>query len=81
VIYAGRNQYNHFEEEKLSDLNTRIFDSLARNHGGDYIDPAVDLQNNIFGLFSSNICSILDWNSYENYILDIKSIIESSTNA
>jgi hypothetical protein len=35
VIYAGRNQFNHMDGEKLSDLNTTIFDLLASNYAED----------------------------------------------
>lgn len=31
VIYAGRNQYNHMDDEKLSKLNTNIFNLLQQS--------------------------------------------------
>jgi hypothetical protein len=33
VIYAGRNQHTHFEDQKLREPNVEVFRRLAVNHG------------------------------------------------
>lgn len=83
IIYAGRNQYNHFEEKNgLRDLNRNIFKALATNHDyGDYLDPAFDLENESIISYSSNILSLMGWDSYQKYITDVKSLLSSESNA
>lgn len=74
VIYAGRNQFNHMDGEKLSKLNTTIFDLLASNYAEDK-DPAFNLKNKRLTNFSHNIIGLLGWENYEVYYLDMHSLI------
>lgn len=83
IIYAGRNQYNHLEEQGgLRKLNRNIFKALATNHEyGDFLDPPFDLDNVSIISYSSNIRSILDWDSYSKYSFDMKSLLSSEHHA
>lgn len=84
IIYAGRNQYNHLEEQNglKNILNTNIFKALATNHEyGDFLDPPFDLENESIISYSSNMRSLLGWNSYEMYVSDMKSLIENKQHA
>lgn len=81
VIYAGRNQYNHFEQTKLSQLNRSIFHALALEDATDFVgeeknfkNPSFDLDNLDVGVRSSIILSALGWRSYSDYESDIQSI-------
>jgi hypothetical protein len=79
IIYAGRNQYNHMDDEKLSELNTTIFNLLAYSYDGateqSPKNPAFDLKNEVLTNFSSNITALLEWRSYELYYKDMNSLI------
>lgn len=79
VIYAGRNQYNHMDDEKLSALNTTIFNLLASSYEGatehSSKEPAYDLENVVLINFSSNITALLEWKNYESYYADMHSLI------
>ncbi len=79
VIYAGRNQYNHFDDKSgLRIISRNIFKALATNHDyGDFNDPAFDLERESITSYSSNICSILGWNSYQKYAVDIRSLLSN----
>lgn len=83
IIYAGRNQYNHLEEQgDLRKINRNIFEALAKNHDyGDFLDPPFDLDNESIISYSSNIRSLLSWDSYSKYISDMKSLLGSGRNA
>lgn len=49
IIYAGRNQYNHWDVPTLNTTNTKIFDIISRDHGfgSNYIDPIHTRMENI----------------------------------
>ena len=76
IIYAGRNQYNHMDENKLNELNKFIFSQLAKIQSFNdknkfYIDPAFDLANADIMNYSSNITAVLDWKDYSIYKQDL----------
>ena len=79
LVYAGRNQYNHMDEEKLRPLNKIIFDIAANNYEGATEDspkyPALDLGNPSIINYSTNITGILDWRDYEAYYCDMHSLL------
>jgi hypothetical protein len=81
IIYAGRNQFNHLDEDKLREPNTTIFEKLSQiedlsNKGAHYKDPAFDLNNALLASYASNIIIILGWHSYEDYSKDILGLFE-----
>ncbi|AUB43633.1 hypothetical protein COO91_09814 (plasmid) [Nostoc flagelliforme CCNUN1] len=79
VIYAGRNQFNHIDEEKLNELNVTIFKLLASNwsDAAEEVnkDLAFDLEEKLLINFSSNITGLLGWKSYELYDSDMHSLL------
>ncbi|WP_068818211.1 hypothetical protein [Phormidesmis priestleyi] len=78
IIYAGRNQSNHMEDEKLHGLNATVFNLLASNHcdtASTFKDPAFDLENETLINFSSNITALLDWSDYKSYCRDMHALI------
>jgi hypothetical protein len=82
IIYAGRNQFNHMDDEKLREPSKTIFNLLAHNYAGATEqspgDPAFDLENEVLINFSSNMTAILEWRNYESYYSDMKSLIASA---
>lgn len=76
VIYAGRNQHTHFNEQKLRAVNEAVFDRLAIVSWHLQLrDPAFDLGNPLLDSYASNITFILDWRSYEAYVGDLLSLL------
>jgi len=82
IIYAGRNQFNHMDDEELREPNKTIFNLLAGNYVGSTDksprDPAFDLENELLINFSSNVRLLLEWRNYESYHLDMKSLIATA---
>ena len=75
IIYAARNQYNHMDE-KNNDVTRAVFDKIATyGTGGEYKDPAFDLENVVLENYSSNIVSLLDWKNHNTYLEDMKTMI------
>jgi len=79
IIYAGRNQFNHMDDEEIREPSKTIFNFLAHNYTGATEqspgDPAFDLENEVLINFSSNITGLLEWRSYKSYHSDMKSLL------
>lgn len=82
IIYAGRNQHIHFEDEKLREPNATIFNKLSLNHeysmAGSRVcfnDPAFDLKSSNFKSFANNITALIEWRSIEAYEKDMKILL------
>ena len=76
IIYAARNQYNHWDDPNPHKITEKVFDALATQHGyGTMRDPAFDLGNPVLKIYSHNVIGLFEWKSYESYLTDIKTII------
>ena len=76
VIYAARNQYNHWDDEKPRRIMQAVFDFLALGHGhGPARDPAFDLSKPNLHIYSHNVLELLEWHSYDAYHADMTSLI------
>jgi hypothetical protein len=81
IIYTGRNQYNHMDQNELHPLNKKILETIAAygNSTEDFpADPAFDLSNPNLIALSSNIRGLLNWRSYENYYADMIDLMHES---
>ncbi|WP_445426213.1 hypothetical protein [Alishewanella sp. HL-SH06] len=81
IIYAGRNQYNHFDEAALKDrVNINVFEALALEDGSmfddgmDFKNPSFDLEYAPIIVRSSIMLSALGWKTYPDYYDDIQSM-------
>ena len=74
IIYAARNQYSHWDDPNTHRITKKVFDALSLQHGS-MRDPAFDLKNPTLEIYSHNVVSLLEWESYESYLKDIKTII------
>jgi hypothetical protein len=77
VILAGRNQYNHIDDDGLRDPNVTVFEWLATKHayGAGVRDPGFDLRAGLVWNYPSNITSLIGWRSYEVYDSDMRSLL------
>jgi hypothetical protein len=72
IIYAGRNQYNHMDDETFNYSTTYVFERLADFNSQKKIkDPAFQLSDPKIKNYASNIVAILGWKDYESYIVDM----------
>lgn len=71
IIYAGRNQHAHFEEDPKA-IGRAVFARLAHPEGG--YDPAFDLQNPRLTNYAHNITGLLKWRSYAAYLADMQQL-------
>lgn len=77
IIYAGRNQYNHIDDEKLREPSATVFEWLTTRHGyGDGVrDPAFDLNEGLRWNYASNVTSLIGWRNYQAYEVDMKLLL------
>lgn len=82
VIYAGRNQHIHFEDQNLREPNVEVFRRLAINHGygkgstEPIVDPAFHLGTDSINSFANNITALIEWRSAEAYETDMRKLLE-----
>jgi hypothetical protein len=77
VIFAGRNQYNHIDDNNLREPNATVFEWLATKHGyGENVrDPAFDLGAGLVWNYASNATSLIGWRDYDTYENDMRSLL------
>jgi len=85
IIYAGRNQYNHYDDRpKLKNPAKKVFELLSDlgvdDQGLARVHPGYDLKNERIICFASNIISLLEWNTYDAYRKDILEIVNFQKN-
>jgi hypothetical protein len=82
IIYAGRNQYNHYGDADLNFANKRIFEKLAQNPdtklSNNILDPAFDLNNNHLDIYASNIMAIIGWETASDYFADMDLLLDAN---
>lgn len=82
VIYAGRNQHIHFEDQNRREPNVEVFRRLAINHGyGNVrsvplVDPAFHLGTESINSFANNITALIGWRSVEAYEADMRKLLK-----
>jgi hypothetical protein len=82
VIYAGRNQHTHFEDQSLREPNVEVFRRLSLNHGygkassEPVVDPAFHLGTQSITSFANNVTALIGWRSLEAYESDMRKLLE-----
>ena len=76
VIYAGRNQAIHFNDEKPHQASEKIFRRLSVGNSSiknkDLLDPSFNLSNPNLTIFADNITRLLGWRSFHEYDEDMR---------
>ncbi len=77
LIYAGRNQFNHWDDKSFNFSTTQVFDALRRTHNNNpFFDMAYEL-NFTSRVVKANhiVLNELRWNSYEAYEADMRAML------
>lgn len=78
IVYAGRNQYAHWDEDELRDVNTAVFNALDSAFADSpFADLAFDFGNplTISILAADVLVMALGWTSYEIYLAEMKKLV------
>ena len=76
IVYAARNQYNHWDEQ-LHEIPKNVFGTLsAAFHHNMLSDLAFELSNPTINVYAHEILLVaLGWKSYETYLAEMKSLL------
>ena len=76
IIYAGRNQYNHWDDEEPHTVTMNVFNALtAAFKDVWWADLSFDLSNQGINIYSLEILqTALQWNGYDEYRSGVKSL-------
>lgn len=81
IIYAGRNQSMHFDDNNLQPISRRVFDKLTNWYSPTfkkwYKKDYFDLDNPTVLNYAENITYILGWRNYELYEIDMKQMLNA----
>lgn len=80
IIYAARNQYNHWDDETLHDVPQNVFRALSAAFSNDmWFDLAFDLDNPTITVYASEVLLVaLGWTTYDKYLAGMKSMLAPS---
>jgi len=81
IVYAGRNQYNHWDDDEPHEVTRNVFAALsAALHDVMSADLAFSLANPTINVYASEVLlTALAWKSYETYVAAMTALLESAT--
>jgi hypothetical protein len=79
IIYAGRNQYSHWNERDPYEINKKVFEKLTLAFSKNmFSDLAFDLLNPGITIYSKEILLIaLKWYNYDIYYKEMKELFDN----
>ena len=83
IVYAGRNQFSHWDEDKLNPVNENVFEALSLAHFTDvWHDLAFSLSNPTINIYAGEILLVaLRWTTYDEYLTAMKAMLTSPADA
>ena len=77
IIYAARNQYNHWDDKEPHEVQKNVFGALsAAFYDNMLADLAVDLSNPTINVYANEVLlGALGWRSYDTYLAEMKSLL------
>ena len=81
LIYAGRNQYSHWDDEDPHKVTRNVFNALsAAFHDNMFADLAFALSNPTINVYANEVLlTALKWKSYDTYLGEMMSMLAPST--
>jgi len=80
IIYAARNQYNHWDDEDPHKITTSVFDMLSSCFRENvFYDLAFSLSNPGITVYASEILlTALSWGTYESYLSETGALLSNT---
>lgn len=77
IIYAGRNQYAHWDAERLYEINEWVFEKLYDAFSDNPLsDLTFDFRNPTINIYAGELLLVaLGWYSYEIYLAEMKQLL------
>jgi hypothetical protein len=80
IIYAARNQYNHWDEELPHEITTNVFRVLSRSFQENmFADLAFSLSNPSITVYANEVLLVaLGWTTYEKYVSEMEALLSNT---
>ena len=77
IVYAGRNQFNHWDDDEAHDVTRAVFSQLSIAFKNNMLaDLAFDLSNPTINVYANEILlTALKWNSYDTYLHELRTML------
>jgi len=77
VVYASRNQYNHWDDEQPHEVTQNVFGALSVAFYHNMLsDLTFDLSNPTINVYAKEVLLVaLGWKSYETYLTEMKALL------
>ena len=77
MVYAARNQYNHWDDEQPHEVTRNVFDALSAAFYHNMLsDLAFELSNPTVNVYANEVLLVaLGWKSYDKYLAEMKSLL------
>lgn len=81
IVYAGRNQYCHWDDEESHEVTSNVFGALSEAFFNNaWSDLAFDLSNPTINVYANEILlTAMKWNSYDIYLRELKLMLMLNT--
>ena len=79
IIYAARNQYNHWDDESPHEITTNVFNVLSRSFKENtFADLAFSLSNPSITVYANEVLLVaLGWITYEKYVSEMETLLSN----
>lgn len=80
IVYAARNQYNHWDDEEPHKVTKNVFDALsAAFYHNVLADLAFELSNPTINVYANEVLlTALGWRSYDTYLAEMRALLASA---
>jgi hypothetical protein len=77
IIYAARNQFNHWDDDEPREVTKNVFDALSLAFRDNvWHDLAFDLHNLTINVYANEVLLMaLGWRTYDRYVAEMKSML------
>ncbi len=78
IIYAGRNQYSHWDDKEPHKVTRNVFSALAYAFYDNMMaDLAFDITNPTINVYANEILlTAMEWTSYDTYLNEMKALLK-----
>jgi len=81
IIYAGRNQFSHWDDEEPHKVTRNVFDSLSAAFFDNMMaDLAFEISNPAINVYANEILlTAMNWTTYDTYLHEMKIMLKLNT--
>ena len=80
IIYAARNQYNHWDDENPRIITQKVFDVLYQAFSENMLyGLAFDIGNPSITIYANEVLlGVLQWHTYDHYLSEMRDLLQTT---